>query len=169
MPTVAYMQITGANQGAMHSGASDSDSIGTQSKSDKKDYIQIQGFQSKIETPTDIQSGQPSGQRVHYGVTFTKVYDKSSPMLMQALATGEQISSCEIQWFRTSATGEQEHYYTTKYEDGTVTSIKKDMPNAQDPSNASYGHLEHVTLTYKKITETHEKAGTSGSDSWDNS
>lgn len=168
MPTVCYMQLTGANQGAMHTGATGADSIGTKSKSSKEDYIQIQEFKSRIETPTDSQSGQTSGQRVHYGIEFTKEVDKSSPMLMQALATGETISSCEVQWFRTSSSGEQEHYYTTKYEDGTITAVNKDMPNAQNPDNASYGHLEHVKMTYKKITETHEKAGTSGSDSWDN-
>ncbi len=169
MPTPCYMTITGANQGDMHTGASGSDSIGTQSKSGKQDFIQIQGVQSRIETPTDTQTGQPSGQRVHYGVTITKVVDKSSPPLMQALATGEQITSCTIEWYRTSTSGEQEKYYTTKYEDGTITAIKKDMPNAQDPTNAQFGHLEHVTLSYKKITETHEIAGTSGTDSWDNS
>ena len=72
----------------------------------------------------------------------------------------------EIQWYRTSAAGTQEHYYTTVLEDAIIVDIKDYMHNCQDPGNAHFTHLEDVHFTYRKITWTHEVSGTSGSDDW---
>ncbi|WP_422766527.1 type VI secretion system tube protein TssD [Pseudomonas aeruginosa] len=52
------------------------------------------------------------GQRVHKPVVITKVFDKASPLLLAALTSGERLTKVEIQWYRTSAAGTQEHYYT---------------------------------------------------------
>ena len=168
MPTPAYMTLSGANQGAMNTGASGADSIGTMSKASQEDAIQIQAFTHTVTVPKDPQSGQPTGQRVHQGFSITKVYDKSSPMLYQALATGEQIKKATIKWYRTAPTGEQEHYFTTEVEDALITNISAWMPNALRPDSASLTHMETVDFSYKQVSWTHEKAGTSGSDSWDN-
>jgi len=138
------------------------------SKSSHEDEIQVQAFKLNITVPKDPQSGQPTGTRIHTGLTFTKVLDKSSPMIMQALATGEQIKKGTFKFYRTASSGEQEHYYTIEIEEGLVVDVTPWFPNALDPNNGSISHMEDVTLTYKKITETHEVAGTSGSDSWDN-
>ena len=68
---------------------------------------------------------------------------------------------------RRSATGEQEHYFTVKLKQATITDIKTYMPNCLDPANKSFTHMEDVSLSYKEIEWTHQVAGTSGSDSWD--
>ncbi|KSL26824.1 Hcp family type VI secretion system effector, partial [Pseudomonas aeruginosa] len=112
------------------------------------------------------QSGQPTGQRVHKPVVITKVFDKASPLLLAALTSGERLTKVEIQWYRTSAAGTQEHYYTTVLEDAIIVDIKDYMHNCQDPGNAHFTHLEDVHFTYRKITWTHEVSGTSGSDDW---
>ena len=82
------------------------------------------------------------------------------------IGTGERLTEIEIQWFRTSAAGTQEHYFTTKLEDAIIVDIKDYMHNCQDPSNSHFTHLEDVEFTYRKITWTHEVSGTSGSDDW---
>lgn len=166
MPIPAYLTLSGANQGDMSSGATGADSVGTMSKSDHENEIQVQAFKLNMTVPKDPQSGQPTGRRIHTGLTFTKVLDKSSPMIMQALATGEQIKTATFKFFRTSSSGEQEHYYTIELEEALVTDVTPWFPNALDPSNSSISHMEDVTLSYKKISETHEVAGTSGSDDW---
>ncbi len=166
MPIPAYLTLSGANQGDMSSGASGADSIGTMSKSDHENEIQVQAFKLNMTVPKDPQSGQPTGRRIHTGLSFTKVMDKSSPMIMQALATGEQIKKATFKFFRTSSSGDQEHYYTVELEEALITDVTPWFPNALDPSNAAISHMEDVTLSYKKITETHEVAGTSGSDDW---
>ena len=96
----------------------------------------------------------------------TKVFDKSSPLLYTALATGERLTKCQLKFFRTSTSGTQEHYFTIELEDAIITKIRPYMENCQDPTKAHFTHLEEVSFTYRKITWNHEAAGTSGSDDW---
>ena len=166
MPIPCYLTLSGSNQGDMSKGATGADSVGTMSKSDHEDEIQVQAFKMNMTVPKDPQSGQPTGRRIHTGVTLTKVLDKSSPMIMQALATGEQIEKATFKFFRTSTSGTQEHYYTIELEEGLITDVTTWFPNALQPENAPLGHMEDVSLSYKKITATHEVAGTSGADDW---
>jgi type VI secretion system secreted protein Hcp len=97
---------------------------------------------------------------------ITKVFDKSSPLIFNALTSGERLTTCEIQWYRTSAAGTQEHYYTIKIEDAIIVDVQSHMPNCQDPNMSHFTHLEDVYFTYRKITWTHEISGTTGSDDW---
>ena len=166
MPVPAYMTIEGSTQGDISAGACSPDSIGSMSKKSHADEIIVQSFLGEIMVPKDPQSGQPSGQRVHKGFTINKIFDKSSPLLYQALSTGEQLKVVNLKFFRTAPTGEQEHYFTIEAKEATITSIKTKMPNCLDPANSCFTHMEDVSFSYKEITWTHEVAGTSGTDSW---
>ncbi len=166
MATPAYMSVTGEKQGLITAGAFTADSVGNTYQEGHEDQVMVQAFTHDVIIPRDPQSGQPTGQRVHKPVSITKVYDKSSPLLQAALTSGERMSEIVIQWFRTSAQGTQEHYYTTKLEDAIIVAINNKMHNCQDPGNSHFTHLEEVQFTYRKITWTHEVSGTSGSDDW---
>lgn len=166
MPTPAYLTITGATQGDISAGALSSDSVGTLSNATHEDSIQIQEFELEVEIPTDPQSGQPTGRRVHKGLRVVKYIDKASPLLLQAIATGEQLTSVGIQFFRTAASGTQEHYYTITLTEASLVRCKPFFPNTLDPDYASYAHLEELHFQYKGIEVTHEVGGTSGSDGW---
>ncbi|MCV5665413.1 type VI secretion system tube protein Hcp, partial [Escherichia coli] len=65
-----------------------------------------------LTVPRDPQSGQPTGQRVHRPLVVTKVQDRSSPLLFNALVSGEKLPECLIRFYRTSVQGKQEHYYS---------------------------------------------------------
>ena len=166
MPTPAYLSIEGAIQGNITEGAFTSTSVGNIYQEGHENEILIQGFKHEVTVPTDTQSGQPTGQRVHHPLTVTKVFDKSSPMLYTALTSGEKLNSCVLKWYRTDASGTQEHYFTMELVDAIITTITAHMPNCQDPAQAPFTHLEDVSFTYRKITWSHEAAGTSGSDDW---
>ncbi|WHS62383.1 Hcp family type VI secretion system effector [Pseudomonas sp. G2-4] len=166
MATPAYMTITGIKQGLITAGAFTADSVGNIFQEGREDRIMVQGFQHQVTIPRDAQSGQPTGQRVHHPLIITKVFDKSTPLLLGALTSGERMEEVAIQWFRTSAAGTQEHYFTTTLWDAIIVEIKDYMFNCQDPANAHFTHLEDVHFTYRKITWTHEVSGTSGSDDW---
>lgn len=84
---------------------------------------------------------------------ITKELDKSSPLLHQALTTGER-SDIELKFFRTTSTGAEEHYYTIKLEDALVISINHLSLN--DSSDKKY---EEVSFSYDKITWTWEPEG----------
>jgi type VI secretion system secreted protein Hcp len=166
MPTPAYMAVTGATQGNITQGALTADSVGNIWQEAHQDEILVEAFSHTVMVPTDPQSGQPTGQRVHRPLTITKVYDKSSPLLYQALTSGERLTKVEIKWYRTTMEGQQEHYFSHELEDAVIVDITARMPNCQDPGQSHFTHLEDVTFTYRKITWTHQVAGTSGSDDW---
>ncbi len=166
MPTPAYLTIEGAKQGPITSGTFTEDSVGNIFQEGHEDEILVQAFKHQVIIPRDPQSGQPTGQRVHQPLTITKVFDKSSPLLYQALTSGERLNTCVLKWYRTSSSGTQEHYFTIELEDAIIVDIAAYMPNCQDPGLSHFTHLEDVSFTYRKITWTHEVAGTSGEDDW---
>ena len=166
MPTPAFLSIEGATQGNITEGAFTQESVGNIYQEGHENEILVEAFSHTVTVPTDPQSGQPTGQRVHKPLTITKVFDKSSPMLYKALSSGERLTNCEIKWWRTSSEGVQEHYFTTKLEDAIITNISAQMPNCQDPSQAHFTHLEDVSFSYRKITWTHEIGSTTGEDDW---
>lgn len=166
MPTPAYVTLVGTKQGLITAGTFTEDSVGNIYQEGHEDEALVQAFSHEIIIPRDPQSGQPTGQRVHKPLMITKVYDKSSPLIFNALTSGERLSECTIKWYRTSAAGVQEHYFTVKLEDAIIVDVKAYMPNCQDPAMSHFTHLEDVYMTYRKIVWTHEVAGTSGSDDW---
>ncbi|BBP64305.1 MULTISPECIES: Hcp family type VI secretion system effector [Pseudomonas] len=166
MATPAYMVIKGRKQGLITAGAFSAESVGNIYQEGREDQIMVQGFQHHITRPRDSQSGQTTSQRVHHPLIITKVFDKATPLLQQALTSGETLEKVEIQWMRTSAEGTQEHYFTTTMLDAVIVEIKDYMFNCQDPANAHFTHLEDVHFSYRKITWNHEVCGTMGSDDW---
>ena len=168
MPTPAYISIEGKTQGKITQGAFTADSVGNIYVEGHEDEILAQEIQHRVTIPTDPQSGQPSGQRVHKPFIFTCALNKSVPLMYQSLTTGEMLPSVEVKWFRTSVDGKQEHFFSTKLEDATVVDIDTVLPHAQNQDNANYTQLIKVSLAYRKIIWSHEVAGTEASDDWRN-
>lgn len=166
MATPAYLTIEGQKQGLISSGAFTMESVGNIYQEGHEDEILVQAFDHQVSIPTDVQSGTTSGPRRHGALTITKVFDKASPLIYQALCNGETLTTCEIKWYRTNYDGHEEHYYTTKIVDAKIVNVKSYMHNCQDPSMASFTHLESVSFSYRKIEWTHEVSGTSGDDDW---
>jgi type VI secretion system secreted protein Hcp len=159
------MSITGEVQGLITAGAFTAASIGNSFQTEHKDEVMVQGFSHEVTKSRDPQSGQPVGHRIHQPLIITKAFDKASPLLQNALCSGELITEVIIKWYRTTS-GAQEHYYTTTLEDAVVVHIKDYMHNCQDPANAHFSHLEDVHFSYRKIIWLHVASGTSGSDDW---
>ncbi|MBA4790887.1 MAG: Hcp family type VI secretion system effector [Pseudomonadota bacterium] len=166
MPTPAYVSITGEKQGDITKGAFTADSVGNLWQEGHEDESIVQAFSSNVIIPRDPQSGQPSGSRVHQPATLLKYLDKASPLLWQALATGEVLTTVTLSFWRTSTKGQQEKYFTIKWEDAVLVDGKAIIPNVLLTENAQLQHMEEWSFTYRKVTWTHEKAGTSGSDDW---
>ena len=156
MPTPAYLTIEGTKQGLITAGTFTEDSVGNIFQEGHEDQVLVQGFDHQVIIPRDPQSGQPTGQRVHKPLMIT----------FNALTSGERLSRCRLEWYRTSATGTQEHYFTIELQDAIIVDVQSHMPNCQDPGMAHFTHLEDVYFTYRKIVWTHEVSGTSGSDDW---
>lgn len=108
-----------------------------------------------IVTPRDAASGLPTGRRQHSPFTIVKQFDKASPKLFEACATGRHIPSAILSVRRAGATGQPETFYTITLTDCLITSMSTGFPN-----------LEQVEFTYQKIEWTYVDGGITASDDW---
>lgn len=166
MPTPCYLTLQGSTQGNLTIDSFTADSVGNVFVEGHEDEILVQAVSHSVAVPTDPQSGQPTGQRVHQPLTVTFALNKATPLIFNAVVTGEKILKAELMWYRTSAEGKQEHFFTYILDDAIITSLNVDMPHAQDSSSSEYTQLVSMDLTYRKITMEHKVSGTSGSDDW---
>ncbi|MCA6220784.1 Hcp family type VI secretion system effector [Photorhabdus antumapuensis] len=166
MPTPCYISITGKTQGNITAGSFTAESVGNIYVQGHEDEMLVQAFDHVVTVPTDPQSGQPSGQRAHKPFRFTVALNKSVPLLYNALASGEMLTSVVLKWYRTSIEGKQEHFFTTQLEDATIIDIDCQMPHCQDLTKSEFTQLVRVSLSYRKINWEHTTAGTSGADDW---
>jgi len=157
MPMPSYMKVVGTTQGEIQ---------GSCQIQGHQNTILVQGVDHQIEIPRSPQTGLPTGKRVHLPMTITKEIDKSSPKLYQALCSGEKLSSVELDYYRVSAQGKEEKYYTVKLEDAIVVGMRGWVPNCLLPVDTHYGHMEDVSFTYSKIIETWQPDGIEAEDSW---
>ncbi|MFB0953981.1 MAG: Hcp family type VI secretion system effector [Aeromonadaceae bacterium] len=166
MPTPCYISIQGKSQGNLTAGAFTADSVGNIYVQGPEDEMLVQAFEHLVSVPTDPQSGQPAGQRVHRPFRFTVALNKAVPLLYNALASGEMLPTVTLKWFRTSVEGRQEHFFSTRLTDATVVDIDCQMPHCQDANKSEFTQLIQVALAYRKIEWEHTVAGTSGADDW---
>ncbi len=167
MPSPVYMRILAVQSGDVSAGAMSEESVGRFSKLNHVDKIQVQQYVSELVLPRDPQTGQPTGPRQHRGITVHKIFDKSSPDLYGILASGEELVSVTLEFWRTSPSGSEEQYFEIKAERCTIVNMETYVPNCLDPQMSHMGHMEAVTFTYRKIMWTHKLAGTVKSDDWD--
>ncbi|PIX84334.1 MAG: type VI secretion system tube protein Hcp [Nitrospirae bacterium CG_4_10_14_3_um_filter_70_108] len=157
MPMPAHMTLTGENQGAIK---------GSCTMAGREDTILVEAFNHQVSMPRDPQTGLASGKRRHEPMSVVKFYDKSSPLLYQALCTGEHFKDVTLKWYRIASTGQEEHYFTTLLEDAILVAIRPFMPNALDKETEQYGHMEECSFTYRRITWTFEDGGVTATDDW---
>lgn len=161
MAIPAYMTIEGQNQGEISSGALSEDSVGTATQEGHEDEIMIHAFQHHVPRGTNEQNGQITSMPAMRPMIITKMIDKASPLLHNALTSGEQLE-ITINWYRISASGEEEIYYVMELENAVLVDIETVLPSIGDPSLAHLAHMEVLHINPGAITWTHEAAGTEG-------
>jgi len=157
MPMPGFFSLTGKQQGKIE---------GSCTIQNQEGKILVQGVDHTIEIPRSIQTGLPTGKRIHLPLMIIKELDKSSPKLFQALTSGEQLTDAKLEYYLTSAQGQETLYYTVEIKNAIITSIRKYYPVALDPNNKSMGHMEEVSFTYETIIETFTPDGIEAQDSW---
>ena len=158
MPRPFHMAVTGTTQGNISQGCCDM--IG------REDTSLCQALDHEIYIPRDIQTGLPTGKRVHRALLITKAFDKSSPKLYQALCAGERMSEVVFKFYRIAPTGNEEHYFTIKLQDAIIVALKPWIPNCLDPSKEGFTDMEDLSFTYSHIFWTWEPDGVEAEDQW---
>lgn len=80
----------------------------------------------------------------------TSVFDKSSPLLLAALTSGERLTEIEPVVPHLGCRHARALLPTNLLEDAIIADIKDYMHNCQDPSTSHFTHLEDVEFTYRK-------------------
>jgi type VI secretion system secreted protein Hcp len=129
---------------------------GSVSRSGKEDMVEVIAFEHTVDVPTDINTGQPTGARVHREMKVLKVFDKASPLLYKALCNNEVIAEATIHWYQPDGQGKEGEYFTIKIENASVVRINPHMLNTDDDQYRRLRHQEWVSFRYQKITWTHQ-------------
>lgn len=155
------MSIEGVTQGMITEGATSEESLGERAVAGHDDEAIVLSLEHSIAIPRDVQSGQPSGTRIHQPIQVTSYIDQSTPLIHQASVTGESLTVI-IKFFRPDSAGMPEHYYTVSLEGAVVVDTRVWAP-ASDPERRQ---LVQYSIGYSTITWTHTISGIEGSDDW---
>ncbi|PZW90925.1 hypothetical protein DFS28_116146 [Pseudomonas sp. 478] len=157
MANHGYMTLNGKAQGLISAGCSTQDSIGNKYQVAHTDEIMVLSYSHNITNIGNIKKS------THSPIIITKAVDKSSPLLAQALSNREEIN-CTISFYRVSALGMQEKFYTVSINGGVIADLTLEMPHAIFQNDAE--PQEQVAIRYRDITWTHHLAKTAGYSSW---
>ena len=146
MPMPFHMTVEGQNQGSIEGSCEQQGREGT---------ILCQAYEHLISIPRDTQSGLPVGKRVHHPLTVTKVFDKASPKLAQALTSGERLT-VELKWYRIDPTGVEEHYFTIKLEEAISSNDVELAPLLTDFDDVGFIDASHLAVG---VGEPRRRAG----------
>jgi type VI secretion system secreted protein Hcp len=156
MPMPGNLTITGEVQGLIE---------GSCELEEREGTILVQAFDHVVEIPTDDR-GIASGRRAHRPMTITKEIDRSTPMLYQALCTGELLTDVKLDWYRLDGSGDEELYFSIELENAMITRIHPWVPNVLDRSSEGLRHMEDVSIAYERIIWTWEPDGIEFEDQW---
>lgn len=156
MPMPGNLTITGEVQGQIE---------GSCELEQREGTILVQAFDHVVEIPTDDR-GIASGRRAHRPMTITKEIDRSTPMLYQALCTGELLTDVKLDWYRLDGSGDEELYFSIELENAMITRIHPWVPNVLDRKSEGLRHMEDVSIAYERIIWTWEPDGIEFEDQW---
>lgn len=118
-------------------------------------------YTHNIKLPVDPQSGLPTGSRAHGPVGIIKNIDRSSPLLFNAITSGERLTKVTIKLYATDASGVLRNTFTIELLDAMIINI--DTGGSAQVASAI---RETVSLVYRRIIWTDLIGGTSGADDW---
>ena len=128
--------------------------------------IEVVALSHTISIPTDSNTGHLTGERTHEPFKITKVVDKTSNYLLQAVTTGQSFQSAEIREYEVNSNGELVVKKITTLENVKVVRIDKLMESIKDQSREAQVPYELISLRYEKITWLFKEGTISHSDSW---
>jgi type VI secretion system secreted protein Hcp len=155
-----YLTLKGQKQG---------DIKGSVTQKGRENSIQVQYLQSKIVSPRDAASGLPTGKRQHEPLVWRKTVDKSTPLLLSALVTNENITEAHFKFWKPSTTGAEQQYFTIDLTNANLASSNLYHPDSYDSTAPSAGSsdLEEWSFTYQKIRWTFTDGGITAEDDWE--
>lgn len=150
MANLIYLTLEGKQQGLISRGCGSLDSIGNHYQTGKEDAIFVTELNFSVSRAQNLS---------HQPVEFTKLIDKSSPLLLIAVSNNE-ILNLVFDYYRTAQNGGIEKYFTVKLNEASIVDYSHQCPN--NILRNDIEPEERVTIRYRDITTAQIMAGTSG-------
>ena len=157
MAQSAYLTVAGQKQGPIN---------GPVTIKGRENTIEVHAFSEGILSPRDATTGLPTGKRQHTPVMIVKEIDKSSPLLLNALVTNENLTAWVLRFYGADPTGKVMPIYTITLTNASIASITESLIDNEIAANAALPLREEITFTYQKIQWTWMDGGTTAQDDW---
>jgi type VI secretion system secreted protein Hcp len=141
--------------------------------------IPVQALGQSIVSPRDPATGLPTGRRQYQPLQLQKLLDGVSPLLFNALASNENLSSVVCTFYRRSNAPRANQgagaamqtslkaYFRIKLTNANLAGLELAGTGATAGSVFTGNEFEKLTLTFQKIELTDLDSGTSASDDWE--
>jgi type VI secretion system secreted protein Hcp len=111
--------------------------------------IEVLSFEFSADAPHDAATGQATGRRRYSDVTFTKLVDKSSPMLQTMLAQHSNIRKATLTCFKAGDHGELLKFYEVSWSDAFISSYR--VRGQFLPDEFAALPRDEFTINFRKI------------------
>lgn len=146
----AYLTLTGETQGDIN---------GDSSAAGHEGSIEVISFHHEVVSPRDAASGLPTGKRSHTPVKISKRIDKATPLIFQALDSGERMSTFRLDFVRNNPSLHTlEDYYSVELMGARIAGIRQTKMNTLDSANDWAQDMETVWFTYERINWTYRES-----------
>ena len=153
----AYLKLSGSKQGEIK---------GSVTQKGREGQIMVTATDHEVFYSKDPATGLPTGKRQHKPFRITKDVDRSSPLLYMAMINNEDITTWELRFWTSSATGAEEQYYTVKLTNALISDVVFHMPNTRNPDFSKYPESEEIFFIYQKIQWIWTDGDLSAQDDW---
>lgn len=158
MANAFYVSINGETQGQIK---------GDVEQEGREDTIRGYSFTNSSTIPRHVDTGQPSGTRTHHPVSFSKHVDAASPLLWQAMTTGERLDEVTFDFYKIDPKGENTNYYSVTLRNAIIVEMQTELMDTAGATGTQAEDIrEHLNMTFQEIEWEHKEAGAMTSDSW---
>jgi len=142
----------------------DGELLGEVTQKGREGQHRVLAFNHEIASQRDLSSGLPTGKRQHQPLRVVKYINRSSPLLLNAMAKSDVFPEVTLTVWATAATGLENVLVTYTLSDARIVDLRVWMPNKLDAAAQSYVPSEEVAFSYSTITVTYAQGGIVGSD-----
>ena len=164
MAETVHLKLKGQKQGDIK-GDSSQTSLG------RADTIECFEFEYGATSPRDASTGMATGRRQWQPIVIRKRFDRSSPLLAQALVNNEVMTEGTFKFYRPNPTGDgtTEPFFTIQIKNGRVSAFRQVVPHPTGGEERDDHPYEEIEFVFQTITITNDAAKTSATDDWSTS
>lgn len=155
MSNTIYLTLNGAKQGFISAECCSEASVGDKAQPAHLDQIMVYSLTHLLSRDQDIN---------HHEIVITKPIDKSSPLLLKAIAEYELMTTCDFVFYREDKDGGKEKYYAIKLENARIT--RSSIITSPPAEEKEMEIQEELAFIYESITWEHMLTGTSAKNVW---